>query len=362
MKPTKMFMHKNRNFTFAEAINDALKISMKKDRKMLCYGLGVTDPKGVFGTTLNLEKNFGSKRVFDIPTSENAMTGVAIGAALNGVKSVVTHQRLDFFLLAMDQLVNSAAKWHYMFGSKKSVPITIRLIIGRGWGQGPTHSQNLQSWFSHIPGLKVVMPTFADDAKGLLLSSISDPNPVIFLEHRWLHNVHSKYKKGNYKIKIGKAKICKKGSDITIISMSYLTLEALAAAEFLFKKFRIKAEVIDLRTIKPLDWKTIFRSVEKTKKLLVLDTGFTTGSVAGEIIAKISINKFKKLKAAPARLAMPDVPEPTSYALTKNFHVSANDIIKKVLEILNIKNKKNLQYLNPTKYHDQPGDWFKGPF
>ena len=218
-----------KNKTFAGAINEALHISMKKDKKLLCYGLGVTDPKGVFGTTLNLEKKFGSERVFDIPTSENAITGVAIGAALNGIKSVVTHQRLDFFLLAMDQLVNSAAKWYYMFGSRRSVPITIRLIIGRGWGQGPTHSQNLQSWFNHIPGLKVVMPSFADDAKGLLIASIFDPNPVVFLEHRWLHGIKTDFKKGNYKTKIGKAKICKTGKDITIVGMSYLTLEAIEA-------------------------------------------------------------------------------------------------------------------------------------
>ena len=355
-------MLKTKNSTFANAINDALQISLKKDKKMLCFGLGVTDPKGVFGTTLNLEKNFGSSRVFDVPTSENTITGVSVGAALNGIKSVVTHQRLDFFLLAMDQLVNSAAKWHYMFGSRKSVPITIRLIIGRGWGQGPTHSQSLQSWFNHIPGLKVVMPTFASDAKGLLLSSIADPNPVIFLEHRWLHNTTSKCKNGDYKIKIGKARICKKGKDLTIVSMSYLTLEAIKAANYLHDKYRIKAEVIDLRTIKPLDWRTIFKSVEKTKRLLVLDTGFTTGSVAGEIIARVSIEKFKKLKSAPARLAMPDVPEPTSFSLTKNFHVSFKDIIESALKILKVKNRHSFKSLRSNKLHDQPDEWFKGPF
>ena len=155
---------------FYEAINEAISQSMEKDADIICYGLGVTDPMGVFGTTLNLEKKFGANRVFDMPTSENAMTGVAIGAALNGIKSIVTHQRLDFFLLAMDQLVNSAAKYHYMFGGQTPIPITIRLIIGRGWGQGPTHSQNLQAWFAHIPGLKVVCPTNARDAKGMLIS------------------------------------------------------------------------------------------------------------------------------------------------------------------------------------------------
>ena len=161
---------------FATAINEAIHQAMEIDESVICYGLGVTDPKTVFGTTANLEKRFGSERVFDMPTSENAMTGVAIGAALNGVKSVMTHQRIDFFLLAMDQLVNSAAKWHYMFGSQNSISITIRLIIGRGWGQGPTHSQNLQAWFAHIPGLKVVMPTTPEDAKGLEETSNSKAN------------------------------------------------------------------------------------------------------------------------------------------------------------------------------------------
>ena len=155
---------------FVNAINEAIYQAMEIDETVICYGLGVTDPKAVFGTTANLEKRFGPQRVFDMPTSENALTGIAVGAALNGIKSVMTHQRVDFFLLAMDQLVNSAAKWHYMFGSQNAIPITIRLIIGRGWGQGPTHSQNLQAWFAHIPGLKVVMPSTPADAKGLLLS------------------------------------------------------------------------------------------------------------------------------------------------------------------------------------------------
>jgi len=355
-------MPNNKKFTFTEAVNDALHIAMKKDKKMICYGLGVTDPKRVFSTTLNLKKKFGSNRVFDVPTSENALTGVSIGAALDGVRSVVTHQRLDFFLLAMDQLVNSAAKWYYMFGSQRSVPITIRLILGRGWGQGPTHSQNLQAWFNHIPGIKVVMPSFADDAKGLLLSSIFDPNPVIFLEHRWLHNTTAINKRHDYRIKIGKAKICKTGKHITILSMSYLTLEALKAAKYLYEKHKISAEVIDLRTIKPLDWQTIFRSIKKTKRLLVLDTGFTTGSVASEIIAKISIEKFNTLKSAPIRLAMPDVPEPTSPALTKNFYTRADDIVISVLKSLRINDKHVKLDFKQSGPADVPDPSFKGPF
>jgi pyruvate/2-oxoglutarate/acetoin dehydrogenase E1 component len=346
---------------FATAINEAIHQAMETDESVICYGLGVTDPKTVFGTTANLDKRFGSERVFDMPTSENAMTGVAIGAALNGIKSVMTHQRIDFFLLAMDQLVNSAAKWYYMFGSQNSIPITIRLIIGRGWGQGPTHSQNLQAWFSHIPGLKVVMPTTPEDAKGLLISSILDPNPVVFLEHRWLHNSIGEVPDGDFRIPMGRAKIARAGVDVTIVSMSYMTIEALHAAEYLETQ-GISCEVIDLRTIKPLDWDAVMHSVAKTGRLLALDSGFTTGSVAGEVVARIAIEAFDKLKAPPARLAMPDVPEPTSPALTKGFYVRAADIAEKVIKMMGRDFSGVRNALPEPMPHDVPGEWFKGPF
>jgi pyruvate/2-oxoglutarate/acetoin dehydrogenase E1 component len=346
---------------YAEAINRALHEAMQLDSSVICYGLGVTDPKAVFGTTLNLEKQFGPERVFDMPTSENAMTGVAIGAALNGIKSVMTHQRIDFFLLAMDQLVNGAAKWHYMFGSQNSVPITIRLIIGRGWGQGPTHSQNLHAWFAHIPGLKVVMPTTPEDAKGMLLASIFDPNPVIFLEHRWLHNSMGEVPDGDIRVPLGKAKIVKPGKDITLVAMSYMVIEALYASDYLEKQ-GISCEIIDLRTIKPLDWEAVMGSVSKTGRLLTLDSGFSTGSVAGEIIARVSMEKFSVLKSAPARLAMPDVPEPTSPSLTKGFYIRAADVAEKIMDMMGRDPSQVRKELKEPKPHDIPGKWFKGPF
>jgi len=346
---------------YAEAINEALHEAMQLDSSVICYGLGVTDPKAVFGTTLNLEKQFGPERVFDMPTSENAMTGVAIGAALNGIKSVMTHQRIDFFLLAMDQLVNGAAKWHYMFGSQNSVPITIRLIIGRGWGQGPTHSQNLHAWFAHIPGLKVVMPTTPEDAKGMLLASIFDPNPVIFLEHRWLHNSMGEVPDGDIRVPLGKAKIVKPGKDITLVAMSYMVIEALYASDYLEKQ-GISCEIIDLRTIKPLDWEAVMGSVSKTGRLLTLDSGFSTGSVAGEIIARVSMEKFSVLKSAPARLAMPDVPEPTSPSLTKGFYIRAADVAEKIMDMMGRDPSQVRKELKEPKPHDIPGKWFKGPF
>ena len=349
------------NITYAEAINSAIEIAMKIDKKVICYGLGATDPKGIFGTTIGLEKKFGNERVFDMPTSENAMTGVAIGASIGGLKTIMTHQRLDFFLLAMDQLVNSAAKMHYMFNGELNVPITIRLILGRGWGQGPTHSQNLQSWFAHIPGLKVVMPSSAADAKGLLLSSIFDPNPVLFLEHRWLHNSSSQVSDGDYRIQLGKSKKLLEGNDITIISMSYLTAEALIAADYL-KNYGINVDLIDLRSIKPLDLQAIVDSLAKTGKLLVLDTGALTCSIAADIVAKLATEYFSLFKVSPSILAMPDVPVPTSYGLTKKFYIRAADIALKVLKILEIDDVQPHKDIPEPEPHDVPGDWFKGPF
>src|SRR6267154_10325 len=219
--------------TFAEAIRDALAVALAADPAVIVFGLGTDDPKGVFGTTLGLQQQFGGERVFDVPTSENALTGFAVGAALNRLRPVLTHQRLDFALLSMDQLVNNAAKWHFMFGGRRNVPITIRMIIGRGWGQGPTHSQSLQAWFAHIPGLKVVMPTTAADAKGLLLSSIFDHDPVIFLEHRWLHNLTGEVQPGDHRVPIGRARLLREGDDATIVAMSYTTIEALHAVDHL---------------------------------------------------------------------------------------------------------------------------------
>jgi len=348
-----------RLINFSKAINEALEQAMTIDESVICYGLGVDDPKGVFGTTLGLKEKFGGQRVFDMPTSENAMTGIAIGASLNGIRPVMTHQRLDFFLLAMDQLVNNAAKWYYMFGSQASVPITIRLIIGRGWGQGPTHSQNLQAWFAHIPGLKVIMPTTARDAKGLLLESIFDDNPVLFLEHRWLYNLEGDVPEEAFQIPLGKAVQLKKGSDISIISSSYMTIEALKAVNVL-EKNDISCDLIDLRSISPMDYETIFSSVKKTKRVLVLDTGTSQGSVAGEIIARISMACHDYLVQAPQRLALPDFPTPTSFSLTKAFYKQSDDIISLVSEMMG--KKITIKKDPPGFLHDVPGEWFKGPF
>jgi pyruvate/2-oxoglutarate/acetoin dehydrogenase E1 component len=347
--------------TFKDAIRLAIRDEMAFDPSVICIGLGVTDPGAVFGTTAGLLDEFGPERVFDGPTSENAMTGVGVGAAIAGIKPVMSHQRLDFFLLAMDQLVNSAAKWHYMFGGHVSVPLTIRLIMGRGWGQGPTHSQNLQAWFAHVPGLKVVAPALPRDAYGLLRAAIRDPNPVVFLEPRWLHNAVGDLTSDELSGRLDSARLCREGSDITICTSSLLTLEALKAADLLARR-GIWCEVIDMRTLNPLDWTTIMSSVQKTGRLVAVDSGTLTGSVSGEVLARVASDLFSHLRSAPVRVAQPDLPEPTSFGLTKGFHVSAIDIVRAVEECFGLPRSNEEIYPNLATAHDVPGPWFSGPF
>lgn len=347
--------------TFAAAVNDALRVAMEIDPAVIAYGLGTDDPKGVFGTTLGLQERFGPDRVFDMPTSENAMTGIGVGAALYGLRPVMTHQRLDFALLSMDQIVNNAAKWRFMFGGKRSVPITIRMILGRGWGQGPTHSQNLQAWFAHIPGLKVVMPATAQDAKGLLLSAIFDPDPVIYLEHRWLHNVTGEVPAGDYRVPLGRSATLRTGDAVTIAAMSYMTLEAIHAVDHLAAQ-GIACDLIDLRTVRPIDMDAIEASVRRTGRLLALDTGCATGSIANDIVAKVAQSCWGSLRAAPRSLAQPDFPEATSPALTRHYHIRAEHIVDMVGRMLETAPESRSLAERRTHPHDVPGTWFSGPF
>ena len=355
-----MYTRKNKKIKFIEAINESIHLEMLRNKKLITFGLGINDPKRIFGSTEGLVERFGSDRVFDVPTSENSLTGIGLGLSLGGNTVLMTHQRLDFFLLAFDQLINSISKWNYMFdGNSGLVNITIRLIVGRGWGQGPTHSQNLQSVFSHFPGLRVVIPTTPHDAKGLLTSSLRDPNPVIFLEHRWLHNSEGYVPKKNYLVNLEKSKVLKKGKDISIISTSYMTPEVKNIYKKLIDK-KIDFEHIDLISCKPLDTKTIINSVKKTGRVIILDTGFKTSSISSEIITLINENCFQSLKHRPVRITAPDIPEPTSYGLTKFYYNNSNEILNKILKIFN--KKMNKQKIKEKIHHDIPGTWFKGPF
>jgi pyruvate/2-oxoglutarate/acetoin dehydrogenase E1 component len=350
-----------RTLKCSQAILEATSLCMEKDSNVFIMGLGVPDPKGTFGTTLGLVEKFGSERVFDIPTSENGMTGIAVGAALMGKRPILTHQRVDFALLSLEQIINQAAKWHYMFGGQSSVPMVIRMVMGQGWGQGPQHSQSLQSLFAHIPGLKVVMPATPYDAKGLLISAIEDNNPVMFLEHRWLHNLAGEVPEGVYRTPLGVSRVAREGNDVTIVASSLMTIYALRAQEIL-ATHGIHAEVIDLRTIRPLDMEPVLASVKKTGRLIVADTGWRSFGISAEIVATVCEELHGELKEAPLRIALPDYPTPTSHALAKYYYPGVHTIVNGAAKLLG---KKPLMPEVPeedSKKLDVPDTSFKGPF
>ena len=322
-----------REIKYFEAINEALRHAMEQDDRVFLMGLGVDDPKGIFGSTLGLWQQFGRERVFDMPIAENGMTGIAIGAALAGMRPVMSHQRMDFMLYCMDQLINHAAKWRYMSGGQLRVPLTVRAIIGRGWGQGAQHSQSLQALFAHVPGLKVVMPASPYDVKGLLLASIADDNPVIFIEHRRLYDLTGPVPEEPYTIPLGKGIIRRKGKDVTVVATSYMVPEAEQAADALAKE-GIEVELIDPRTLKPLDETLILNSVKKTGRLVVADNGWKTAGFGAEIAALVAYAAFASLKAPIVRIAFPDVPTPTTIALEQAFYPGPEDIVAAVKEVL----------------------------
>ncbi len=260
----------------------------------------------------------------------------------------------------MEQIVNQAANWHYMFAGQMSIPLVIRMMIGRGWGQGAQHSQSMQAWFAHIPGLKVVMPTTPHDAKGLLIASIEDNNPVIFIEHRWLHNITGQVPEGLYRVPLGQAKVVREGSDVTIAAISYMTLEALRAAEMLTAD-GISAEVIDIRTLKPLDDALILESVRKTGRLIATDTGWKTGGFGAEIVARITEEAFDDLKSPPKRLVLPDCPTPTSRALANHYYPRAVHIAVTAKRMLGLSADEPVLDASSLLL-DVPDPNFTGPF
>ena len=349
---------KQRLLTFSEAINEALTQEMSKDKSVLIFGLGVTDPKSVFSTTKNLFKKFGEQRVFEIPLSENAITGVCLGASLNGFKPILSHQRVEFSLVAMEQIINQIAKWNFMTAGKKSPSLVIRMIIGKGWGQGPQHNQSLESLFSQINGLKVVTPSNPSDAKNLLISSIRDKSPVIFFEHRWLHHTKSNVNKSLKLLKIGEPIIKKKGNDVTIVSFSYMLLETLKAYNFL-KKEKVNCEVIDLHTLRPLNIKKIITSVKKTKKLLIIDNGQVDFGVGAEVLRLLSLNKKVFMNTEVKILGLKKIIIPSTRHLSKYCYINYEDIIKEVTKICKI--KKKIKFLRKKKL-DVPDNSFSGPF
>lgn len=349
-----------RMISYAEALREAQDYCLGAYPETYLMGLGVPDPKGIFGTTLGLKEQYGPERVFDIPLSENAMTGVALGSAITGMRPILTHQRVDFALVSIEQIVNQAAKWHYMFGGQMQAPLVIRMIIGRGWGQGPQHSQSLHAWFAHIPGLKVILPTTPYDAKGMLIAAVEDDNPVICLEHRWLYGIQDEVPAEPYRVPLDRARVVRPGTDITLIGLSYMTLECLRAAELLAGQ-GVAAEVIDLRSVRPIDSETLTTSVGKTGRVLTVDQAEARCGVAGEISALLTERLFARLRCAPGRLCLPDYPTPTSPALADGYYPLARDIAVAALHLL--ERPDNLPPATPLgRRLDQPDASFRGPF
>lgn len=323
----------DRKLSYVEAIREAFDQALAQDGRVFIMGQGVDDPTAMFGATVGLHKKYGRNRVFDVPLSENALTGIAIGAALTGMRPIYLHNRPDFLLLAMDQIVNHASKWSYMFGGNGNVPLVIWSPVGRGWGTAAQHSQALQGLFMHVPGLRLVMPSTPYDAKGLIISSIIDENPVIIIEHRWLFKHTGYVPEKLYSIPLGQGVIRRAGKDITIAGVSYMIIEALRAAEELQKE-GIDVEVIDLRTLKPLDEGIILESLKKTGRLLVTDTGWKTGGISAEITAIAAEKGFNYLRKPVRRVACPDVPTPAGYTLEAKFYPGVVDIIESVKELM----------------------------
>lgn len=349
-----------RTISYGEALHEATRQEMQRDPSVFVMGQGVDDARGMFGTTLGLHEEFGAERSFDVPLAEDGMTGIGIGAAMAGMRPIQVHQRMDFMLLCMNQLVNMAAKMRYMFAGAHQVPLVVRGIIGRSWGQGAQHSQAFHSYFMHVPGLKVFAPTTPYDAKGCLTAAIRDNNPVIMIEHRMLHPITGHVPEDAYEVPFGKARILSQGCDITIAGISHMALECVRAKRLLASK-GVKAEVIDPVCLSPLDTETIAASVRRTGRLLAVDTGWLTCGAAGEIIVRVLETIGNDATPAIARMGYLPTPCPTTRKLETLFYPSAQTIAEKAFNMV-------------RQDVSEPGEWdmslaeaseiteFRGPF
>ena len=316
-----------REISYAEAINEALFQAMELSSDVIVVGQLVDYKPGIFGTTTELVDRFGSERVRDFPVSENIMTSMGIGLALTGVRPVIVHQRLDFMMYSLDPIVNWLSLWRFKSNGKSNVPITIRAVVGKGWGQGPQHSKSMHAWFAHLPGLRVAMPATAYDAKGLLLESIFGENPTIIIENRSLFSMIDHVPKAPYRVRFGHAIVRRKGKDLTIVTSGLTVPLALRSAELL-KSESIDSEVIDLRTVSPIDSKTIIDSVAKTGRLIVVDSGWRYVGLAAEIIAEVSEASQCLLKANPVRITLPDGHTPMSSSLESLYYINEETIME----------------------------------
>ena len=320
-----------RKLTMRAAINEALRQEMRRDPNVYVIGEDVGVFGGCFGVTAGLIDEFGPERVVDTPITESAIVGNALGAAATGLRPVAEIMFMDFVGVTMDQIYNQAAKMRYMFGGKAKIPMVIRAACGAGGSAAAQHSQSLEAWFMHVPGLKVVAPSTAYDAKGLLISSIRDDNPVIFVEHKFIYDLEGEVPEDIYTVPLGKADVKRQGSDVTIIATMAMVHRALEAAEELSKE-GISVEVIDPRTLQPLDGETIIESVKKTHKVVIVHEAVKFAGPGAEIAAMIAEEAFDYLDAPIKRVAAPFTPVPFSPVLEQEYIPSKEKIIAAVKE------------------------------
>jgi len=322
-----------RELTYAQAINEAQTQAMELCKEVVILGQLADTPAGIFGTTTGLAQKFGPGRVQDFQVSENLMTAAAMGASLTGLRPVLVHQRLDFMIYSLDAIVNWLALWRFKSNGKSNMPITIRVIVGKGWGQGPQHSKSLHAWFAHLPGMRVAMPSTSYDAKGLLLESIFSDGPAIFVEGRALFSMKTHVPEQPYRIRFGQAAMRRRGKDVTVVALGMMVPLVLRAATELAQE-GIDLEVIDLRTVSPWDKTTVLESVSRTKRLLVVDPAWRSFSVSAEVIATVAEAIGDSLVARPARLCLPDSHTPMSSALEKLYYPAENEVKTSVRQLM----------------------------
>ncbi len=347
----------DRVLSYVDAISEATDQEMERDPSVVVFGLDVDDPKAIQGTTSGLLEKYGPERVFGTPLSEDAMTGVAIGMAFAGLRPIHIHIRMDFLMLAMNQLINVAAKSRYMYGGQLHAPIVVRSMIGKSWGQGAQHSQGLYSFFMHVPGLKVVAPTTPYDAKGCLIHAIRDNDPVLYVEHRILHFQRGPVPENSYAVTPGKARITAEGTDVTLIGISYMQQECLRARHYL-QSVGIHAEVIDPIWLSPLDLDTITKSVRKTGRLCVVDNGWTTCGGGAEIIARVveSLQGIRDLRVH--RMGFAPTTCPPTPTLEELYYPNGRTIASAVHALV----KGDDSHWRPSDRPDLQEIEFKGPF
>jgi pyruvate dehydrogenase E1 component beta subunit len=315
-----------RELSYRDALREAQDQALELDGRVFLIGEGIDDPGGVFGSTTGLVEKYGRQRVMDMPLAENGLTGIAAGAAMTGMRPVLIHMRVDFLPMAMDQILNHVAKWSYMTGGTVKVPLTIRAIIGRGWGSAAQHSQSLQALFAHIPGLQVVMPASPYDAKGLLLGCIASGVPSLVIEHRWLYDRLGQVPEKPYTVPAGCGAILREGNHVTLAGVSHMVIELLQAAEEL-AQHGINAEVLDLRSVRPLDEAILIASVRKTGRLVIADTGWRSCGLSAEVAAVVAEQAWNSLKAPVRRICVADCPTPASPVLEQLYYPGAKDIV-----------------------------------